>query len=225
MKDLQQAVATAFENVVASGVIEQAIEKQLTDTITTAIRDHLREYSEFGKAIKLKVQQAVGVDLERLNLPSYNELILQIIRRQTDGLLQSEAAKQLESNMEKLLQAAPPEIKLEALIEGFIEQFKEDRLGEPFSLHIERNYGSTYVCFDKEAGKSQYRCAYRLAVDKDGKVFSLDLDGQNAQKTIFMGPFWAFERTLFQLYAAKTRLIIAPDASAADFETSFPYND
>lgn len=225
MNDLKMAVAAAFENIVASGAIEQAIEKQLADTISSAIRDHLREYSDFGKAIKLKVQQAVGVDLERLDLPSYNELILQIIRRQTDGLLQSEAAKQLESNMAELLKAAPAEMTLEQLVEGFIQQFKEDRAGESFSLHVERNYGSTYVSFDKEAGKSEYRCAYRLSVDKDGKVYSITVDGQDAQKTMFMGPFYSFERDLFRLYAAKSKLIIAPDATAYDFETSFPYND
>ncbi|VBH32074.1 hypothetical protein [Burkholderia pseudomallei] len=34
MKELQQAVSTAFSNIVAAGAIEKAIEEKLTKTIT-----------------------------------------------------------------------------------------------------------------------------------------------------------------------------------------------
>lgn len=225
MDDLKSAVSTAFANVVASGAIEQAIEKQLASTIGDLIKNELREYSDFGKAIKERVQQAVGVNLDRMDLPSYNDLILQIIRRQVDGIMQSEAASQLESNMAKLLEQAPAEITLEKLIEEFIEEHKEDKAGDSFTLLIERKYGSTYICLDEDAGKSEYSCDFRLAVDKDGKVYSLALGAKDVAKTLFMGPFYRFERTLFQLYAAKSKIIVAPDAEFHDFNTSFPYDD
>lgn len=225
MEDLKSAVSTAFANVVASGAIEQAIEKQLADTIGSLIKNELREYGDFGKAIKERVQQAVGVDLKNMDLPSYNDLILQIIHRQVDGIMQSEAAKQLESNMAKLLEQAPAEITLEKLIEQFIEANKEDKEGQDFTLLIERKYGSTYICLDEDAGKSEYSCDFRLAVDKDGKVYSLMLGSKDVAKTLFMGPFYNFERTLFQLYAAKSKVIVPADAEPHDFDTSFPYND
>lgn len=225
MNDLKSAVSTAFANVVASGAIEQAIEKQLADTIGSLIKTELREYSEFGKAIKDRVQQAVGVNLEHLDLPSYNDLILQIIRRQVDGILQSDAAQQLESNMAKLLERAPAEITLEKLIEEFIDANKEDKEGQGFTFLIERKYGSTYICLDEDAGKSEYSCDFRLAIDQDGKVYSLMLGAKDVAKTLFMGPFYNFERTLFQLYAAKSKVIVPANAEAHDYDTSFPYND
>jgi hypothetical protein len=225
MNDLKFAVSTAFGNVVASGAIEQAIEKQLAETISSLIKTELREYSDFGKAIKDRVQQAVGVNLDRMDLPSYNDLILQIIRRQVDGIMQSEAAQQLESNMAKLLEQAPVQITLEKLIEDFVEANKEDKEGQDFTLLIERKYGSTYICLDEDAGKSEYSCDFRIAVDQDGAVYSLMLGAKDVAKTLFMGPFYGFERTLFQLYAAKSKVIVAADADASDFNTSFPYND
>lgn len=225
MDDLKSAVSTAFANVVASGAIEQAIEKQLADTISNIIKTELREYSDFGKAIKDRVQQAVGVNLDQMDLPSYNDLILQIIRRQVDGIMQSEAAQQLESNMAELLEQAPAEITLEKLIEDFIEANKEDKEGQDFTLLIERKYGSTYICLDEDPGKAEYSCDYRLAVDHDGKVYSLMLGTKDVAKTLFMGPFYKFERTLFQLYAAKSKVIVPADADASDFDKSFPYND
>lgn len=225
MEDLKSAVSTAFANVVASGAIEQAIEKQLADTIGSLIKAELREYSDFGKAIKDRVQQAIGVDLKRLDLPSYNDLILQILHRQVDGIMRSEVAQQLESNMAKLLEQAPAEITLDKLIEQFIEANKEDKEGQDFTLLIERKYGSTYICLDEDAGKSEYNCDFRLAIDKDGQVYSLMLGAKDVAKTIFMGPFYNFERTLFQLYAAKSKVIVPDGAEPHDFETSFPYND
>ena len=225
MNDLKSAVSDAFANVVASGAIEQAIEKQLADTISQVIRDRLRAHSDFGKAIEAKVQQAESVNLDRMNLPSYNDLILQIIRRQVDGVMQSEAAQQLEENMAKLLEPAPPQIEFEKLLEEFINQHKEGHEGEGFSLHIENKWGSTYICLDKESGKSEYQCDYRIGVGSDGKVYHLAFGGKEVQKTIFMGPFYGFERTLFQLYAAKCVLTIPANAQPHDFETSFPYRD
>lgn len=225
MEDLKTAVSTAFANVVASGAIEQAIEKQLASTIGDLIKHELREYSDFGKAIKERVQQALCVNLGQMDLPSYNDLILQIIRRQVDGIMQSEAAQQLESNMAKLLEQAPAEITLQKLIEEFIEANKENKEGQDFTLLIERKWGSTYICLDEDAGKSEYSCDFRLAIDKDGKVYSLMLGAKDVAKTLFMGPFYNFERTLFQLYAAKSKVIVPADAEPHDFETSFPYND
>lgn len=225
MDDLKSAVSTAFANVVTSGAIEQAIEKQLADTIGSLIKAELREYSDFGKAIKERVQQAVCVNLDRMDLPSYNDLILQIIRRQVDGIMQSEAAAQLESNMAKLLEQAPTEITMEKLIEDFIEANKEDKEGQDFTLLIERKYGATYISLDEEPNKREYDCDFQISVDKDGKVYSLMLGAKDASKTLFMGPFYGFERALFQMYAARTKLILAADAEADDFDTTFPHAD
>lgn len=225
MDDLKSAVSTAFSNVVASGAIEQAIEKQLASTISSLIQSEMREYSDFGKAIKERVQQAVCVNLERMDLPSYNDLILQIIRRQVDGVMHSEAAKQIEANMAKLLERAPTSITLGKLVEDFIESHKEDRAGDSFTLIIERKYGTTYVCLDVQSGKSEYQCDFRLGVSSDGEVYHLAFGGKEVSKSLFMGLFYGFERTLFQLYAAKTVLIVGADDHAENYSTEFPYDD
>ena len=51
MNELQQAVGAAFEKIVAAGTIEAAIEKKLTETVTSIIDHELRSYSDFGKAL------------------------------------------------------------------------------------------------------------------------------------------------------------------------------
>jgi hypothetical protein len=226
MDQLKQAVAAAFDKIVASGVIEQVIEKKLTETISDAIGTHLRSYGDFGKAIQEKVQQSIGVNLDRMDLPSYNDFVLKVIRTQMDAAMTGTAAKQLEENMAKLLAVAPAEITLEKLVNDFIEAHKEDRQGQEFTLLIEReSYGFTYVCFDEDEGKSKYSCDFRIGITKDGEVFSLQLGGKDVSKTLFVGPIYGFERDLYQLYAAKTKIVVPTGADASDYDTSFPEFD
>ena len=47
------------------------------------------------------------------------------------------------------------------------------------------------------------------------------LEGCDPSKKIFCGPFYGFDRLLFQMYAAKTKLIIDED----DVNTEYPGND
>ena len=226
MDPLKQAVAAAFDKIVASGIIEQTIEKKLTETIVDAVGSHLRSYSDFGQAIQKQVQQAIGVDLERADLPSYNDFVLKVIRTQLDSAMTDTAAKQLQENMAKLLVKAPAEITLQKLVDDFIEAYKEDHEGREFTLHIEHeSYGFKYVCLDVDPDKGRYSCDFRISIDKEGHVYNLQLGGKDVSKTLFVGPIYGFERDVFQLYAAKTKIVIDDDAEPRDFDTSFPEYD
>lgn len=227
MKELKQAVSDAFDKIVASGTIEQAIEKKLTETITSAIDEQLRSYSDFGKTIKDQVSKALAVDLSVAGLPTYGHLVTEIIRRRVDASLQGEFAAQLEKDIAELLAPAPAEITLEALIEEFIKEHEDGREGEKFTLLIENEgRGFAYVALDKEEGTDKYSCDYRIGVH-DGKVYTLNFGRQDVQKALFVGPLGGFEKLLFQLFSAKSKLVIPADVDtySHDYPTRFPYND
>lgn len=225
MKELSNVIAAAFDNIVASGAIEKAIEEKLQETIVSAVNDQLKSYSDFGKAIKEKVAQVVNVNMEHMDLPSYGDLVMKILRRQLDAHMQGEFAQRLEADMAALLETAPAEITLESIIEKFIDAYKEDRAGEDFTLRIENDGGSfTYIGLDKEPNQSEYECDFRIGVHQ-GEVFNLRLNGDDVQKKMFVGPLRGFEKLLFQMYTAKTKLVIPDDADASDYTRSFPYDD
>jgi hypothetical protein len=227
MEALKQAVAAAFDNVVASGAIEKTIEKKLNETISSAIEEHLRSYGDFGQAIKAKVSQALNVNLDRMDFPSYGDLILNILRRQLDAQMQGEFAKRFEADMVALLAPAPAEITIDTLVEKFINSYKErygeSRAGQEFTLRIENDGGSfTYICLDQEPRKSKYDCAFRIGVH-DGEVFNLAIGNQDVKNKLFIGPLYDFEKLVFQMYTAKTKIIIPADADASDYPNRFPY--
>lgn len=229
MKTIEQAVHAAFTNIVASGAIEQAIEKKIGETIASAVEEQFRSYSDFGKALKEQVAKAVQVDLASMDFPSYADLVMKIIRRQVDASMKSSFTERLEKDMAELLAPAPAEITLEKLVDDFIEEFKErhgnDRSGEEFTLRIEQESASfTYIALDKEPDQDKYRCDFRIGLH-NGAVFTLQLGGADVKDKLFIGPLHGFERTLFQLYAAKSKIVVPIDACASDYPNHFPYND
>jgi hypothetical protein len=230
MNELKTAIAVAFDKVVESGAIEQAIEKQLTETISGVIREQLRSYSDIGKAIEAQVKASLNIGT--MELPSYADLIGKIVRRQVEAGMQNEATRHLEKNIAELLAPAPAEITLEQLIEDFInhrlEYSGDDIRGDSFTLLIEHSEGSTdvykHIHIDPEHGTRKYSCAIQLDVTPSGEVYGLKLGGRDLKDQLFVGPLYDFERKLFQLFTAKSKLIVSDDADASDFDTSYPYH-
>jgi hypothetical protein len=232
MQDLQNAIAASFDKIASAGKIEEMIEKQLTETIGGIIKDSLRSYSDFGKALEEKVKAAVNVDLRNLELPGYNDVILKIIERQVAGQLEGSIAKNVEKQISELLAPPPAEIKLSELLNEFIKSKSQDAAclcygRERISLHIERSdavAGYVGIYFDEKDGVSKYSCNIQLNVTDDGSVFGIKINEHDPKKTLFVGPLFGFERRLFQLYAAGTKLIVDGD-SEDDFDTHYPGND
>ena len=233
MDQLKEAVAAAFDKVVASGAIEEAIHNQIGAAVTASINEHLRDYSDFGKALKAKIGTLIEVDLDTIDLPSYRQLVGDIIKKRVGAVMTTEFTEKLDKDISELLQPAPAEITLENLLEEFKASKKDahnayELSGNRFTLIIERNErldGYMDVYLDEEPHKEKYSCDIHFRIKDAGEVWGLKLNGDDLKSKIFVGPMFNFEKRLFQMYTAKTRLIIEADADADDFDTEFPYND
>lgn len=147
--------------------------------------------------------------------------------------MQNEATRQLEQNISELLAPAPAEITLEQLIDDFIksrlDKSYSDIRGDNFTLIIEHSEGSTVgyknIYIDPDDRTSKYSCAVQIAVTPSGEVYGLKIGGKDLKDQLFVGPLYDFERKLFQLFTAKSKLIVPEDADATDYPTSFPYHD
>jgi hypothetical protein len=228
MEQLDRVVATAFSKIAESGAIEAAIEKQLTDTISSIIKEQMRSYSDFGKALEEQVKASLQVDFSTLKLPGYNDFILKIVRAQVDANVNNQVAAQVEAQMKDLLVSAPAEITLTKLVEDFIE-CKPDGCScdgsDQTTLHLdEQRHGSRWVRLDKNAHKSEYECEISFLVTVEtGKIGALRVGKREVDKTLFIGSIYGFERDLFQMYAAGTKLII--DAEPDDISLYYPGHD
>jgi hypothetical protein len=84
MQEIEDAVIAAFRGMVSSGKLNQIIKKKIGETVEGVIDSALRSYSDFDKALSTAVQGALHIDADKLALPGYNEIILQIVRKKLE---------------------------------------------------------------------------------------------------------------------------------------------
>lgn len=226
--DFKATVEGALAQLIESGKIEEAIADQLEKTVTDVIKAELREWSDFGKQIQAAVKQSLKVDTD-LGLPAYNELIVKIVRAKVQNQVGGAIETQIAEQMAELLEPAPESIPLSEIAKQY-RSFLEDKRqgdchcdsdsdsGNQFTFEVETGVsGYRHIYFDEESGKSRWQCAIQISADAEGKVYALSLDREDVGKRLFAGPFWGFERSLFQMRAAGTRIEF--DVEPCDVDT------
>jgi hypothetical protein len=219
MKELESAIVAAFTKMAETGAIQAIIEKKIEKTVDEILGDALRSYSDFGKNLSEVIKGAMNVDLRQLGLVGYNDIVLKIVKAKLDHSMEVFGKAQIEKYLEELLKCPPAEIKLSELVEQLKEAHSDDERYECTCI-VEwgKSDGWGRVYLDKNGDKRKYDCEHSLSFTKEGEIYSFSIEGRDPSKKIFCGPFYGFERTLFQMYAAKTRLIVDED----DVEIHYP---
>lgn len=219
MKELETAIVAAFTKMAETGAIEKIVAEKIAKTVDSILDDALRSYSDFGKQLKETINASLHVDMKGLSLTGYNDIILKIIKAKLDNSIEIVGAARIEKELEELLAAPPAEIKLSELV----EQLKNGRTGGDWYqctciVDWGSNDGWGRIYLDEDGDKSKRDCDHELAFTKDGEIYSISIDGRDPSKKLFIGPFYSFERSLFQMYVAKTKLIVDEN----EVETYYP---
>jgi hypothetical protein len=221
----ETAVAEYMRSPAAAEKVAAVVKKE----VDKAIEEALGWSSEFRKTVNAAVSKALKVHGD-IDLPSYNETILKIVARQVETSTRDSIEKEVARRMKDLLTPAPETIKLSELAEQYQKFLKEQAsagcvcYGEVrFAVQIEEadQYGYRSVLFDKDGDrtKRKYEWDIRLGVTKEGRIYNLAFQNQDVNKVMFAGPFYAFERSLFQMKAAGTLLQI--DVTVDDIDTNY----
>lgn len=219
--DFRQLVIESFDRITASGEIEKCIDKALTTTIAKVIDNEFCSYGDFGKQIGEAVKRSLALNGD-LDLPSYNEQILKIVRRQVEAYTRDTIQKQVAANLTRLLEPPPEEITLEQLVEAYKEQLRDHEAagcvcyGEEKEIYllvessgsILTNYKYIELRHKPRKSDDRFGTKYdiRLSVDGNGKVYSVGFADKDLANEIFAGPFYNFEQMVFQMKAAGTRI-------------------
>jgi hypothetical protein len=220
--ELREQVIVALDKVIAAGTIETAIEAAVTKCVTEIINTQMRQYSDFGKQLEEAVKRSLAIG-GSLDLPAYNDMLLKIIRKQVATYTDTAVEQQVARNLETLLTPPPETIKLTELVEKY-KEWAEERREEPgeITLIMEREGAFTYIHMDDEPDKGKYLCDIQIGL-MDGAVYHLKLNGQDTKKDLFVSHFYSFEKLLFQMHVAGTKVII--DAEAGDIDTCYGHGD
>lgn len=211
--DLNLIVNKTLSELKEEGYVEKIVKKQLEKTIQDIIEDSLRSWSDFGKDLKDQVQKQMQFNLDKLDIPSYNQVVLNIIKGELERSVHEEGAKQIQQSIQEILGTAKEEYKLSELIKEIVEQDCE--LNEldyedykEITVIIEDKHGSKYVYIDPEEDQNWYNCKYRLTLDDDMTVRRAEIGDKSFDNKVIMGGLYGADATIFKMWTRKSKLII-----------------
>lgn len=231
--DLNVMINDSLAKLHEEGFVEKIVKSHLEKTIESVVSDSLRSYSDFGKNLSKKVEEVLQINLDKLDIPSYNQLILATITDHLNAVVHEQGVNRMKEQLDSILLTSKEEYKLSEIMEELSEEI--DGLDEldyedthEMTLIIDREWGwTTRIYFDAESDKEKYDCKYCIYVDtKTGQVDSIRISDTSFRskkeykefdtKTI-MGGFYGLEQTLFKMYARRSKLVIDEDDVELEF--------
>lgn len=88
--DIKEIVENKMDEVVKSGKIEKLIENKIEKSIEKAIEEYFRSYGDFQKDLESVLQEKMKVNLDDMEIPEYNQLILNAIEKEVGQIYNKE---------------------------------------------------------------------------------------------------------------------------------------
>lgn len=232
--NVSESIQGIVSRAMSSEEIESAIESAIIKTVTRAINDHLCSYSDFGKAVEQMVSKAL--QFEPVDLPSYNDLIVKLVRNAVKSHTEKAIAQQVEKQVHDLFEPPPETLLLSDLIEKYVAR-------------IRRNNEGGCVCYGESAAKvvvdsdDEFGSFLRIRLyesendsreeiyigvhvrsadgeQRSGTIYHLRFQNRDVENQMFVDELRSFERMLFQMKAAKSTISIDCDPSDLDLDTA-----
>ncbi len=230
MIDLNKIVNETLVNLEKEKFVETIVEKRIKQTIESVIGDIFDSWSSFGKSLKKHIEENMNMNFDSLGLEGYNQLILAVIKERLESTIKVKGLEKIKESIDEMLS----DVKSEYTLTEIIEKAKEDTAKEDYerdydekvNLIIEKScYGYIHIYLDnkdeKPYGKWDYSCS--LALDKEGKAYSIKLNGKEIDSKKIMGGLYGLDNLLFKIYASGAKIILDQGEEAEDYEEILYY--
>lgn len=212
MTDFTNLISKAVTAKMTPAFIEKEVDSRVEKLIIESVDRALRAYSDTGQLLQKAVEDALRVD--RLDLPSYGEIVTKMLKAQIEARVSELVAGRLAEDMEEILKLAPKEIRL-SQIADIMRDGHDEGYGPVITVLVDQNeYGSTWLYLDESDVyklSDKYKCRHRLLVSKDGKIASARTDGKERADTKQIGRAFGFDQMIRAWVACGTVITIDED--------------
>lgn len=176
---MQSLVLDSFQRLEGDGTLAQIVDKQVQETMKRVVSDALSSYSPFGKALEERIKEQVMIDFKSLDLPSYTNLMLQIIEKTYMDSAKESGIDEVAKRVRELFGTdAPKTVKLSDLI----KLMRDDHHGEEWeehkmTLHVDDRDHCIFIRMDSEENMKPYECEYSLTVYRDRETKECTING------------------------------------------------
>ncbi|CAM2361078.1 hypothetical protein LISE100100_00245 [Listeria seeligeri] len=230
--NLNEIVNNSMQEISESGLVQEIVKNEIEETLKSTLSTSFGRYSKFGKSLESEIREKIKVDLSKMNLIEYNQLVTNVIADTLQGEIGDKSIKMVKDNLESLFNPGGASETLTRLVEKMVESdidFDDDESYREISFHF-KGYengenGFINIAMDPESDKSEYGCKYQIGIFQN-EIFSLRVEGVDIRKTLSLRSLSGFSRELFSLYAKRAKIIIDNTNINIDVEVLNPnYED
>lgn len=221
--NLNDFIVAEVHKQTSEPAIQALVEKKIAETVADAVKRSMESYGDVGKQIHKVVSTALDIG-DRLDVPSYGNMVMAVLRKQMDEVLQPLVTEKLAKEMNDILGLAPKELKLTDVVKAMMSEIEvSDRYGTYATCLVEESEnvsGYLRIAIDPEEKKRQYECALQLGVTTTGEIYSLSIDKKDAKTTVRMGYLPTYQKMVFAAYCCGSKFIVdnpEPDTGVGDF--------
>ncbi len=152
MKELNEVVTTKIASMISDGSVEKLINKGVEHAVAEAIKDALRSYGEFGKALTEKIKESIQTASHKIEIPEYNKFIQQVVQEQFIKVLNQNAVDHLSKLVGEIIEPIEGKTTISVLLNKVKEAWTEiarEEGKEEIEVSVEDNSDNTalYVTF------------------------------------------------------------------------------
>lgn len=224
MIDLNKIINEKIIEIEKNGFVEKTIEDNLKKCLESVISDVFSYSGPIRDGIKNHIKENLNVNLDDLNIPQYNTLVVQAVNKKVKEMIEIQGINKLNECMDKMLM----NVKEEYTLSEIIEQLKEEDCNEKYEyseddyltlIIDETGYGYKHIYLDLEPDKSKYSCDYEIDINKEGKIYSTKLGGIDITKNLKIGSLYGLNEMIFKIYSSGAKIILDQGMDSDDYDT------
>lgn len=210
--NLTEFILAEVHRQTSEEALRKAVAEKIGQVVSRAVDDSLRSFGGVGLKISKAVEKALDIG-DQLEIPSYGHMVVGVLRAKMDEVLGQLVNEKLAADMVEILELAPKEVKLSDIVARMIEDEIDqgERYGSSVTCEVEESLavsGYRRIYIDPQPDKRTGSCEAQIAIDSDGKIYSLMIGGRDVKDTIVMGRMYGWKKMIFAAYACGSKVIV-----------------
>lgn len=132
MKELNDLIVARMNNMTETGAIEKLIDTQLQESVKDILKNSLRSYSDFGKAVTEKLEASLACAVSKVSFPEYSHFISTAVVDCVSAHMSEQVVAGIKEQIGEILQPVPKEITGEKFLSELGRFFDHDSAGVEF---------------------------------------------------------------------------------------------
>lgn len=219
--DLQSAAQERLAAIIEDGTVNAIIEKQLTATVASIVKDIFQDYSEFGKQLKKTLSEKMAINMDELKVDQYSALVMQSIESILVGTALESSLGNIRDHVKRIVDVLEKKNwKLSEIINKFMEENSYSDNDATYSAEEPSNGSYWLRIGEKKDSESRYstgRSGYKISLlvdEKTGVVHNVWYESKPLN-ILKVDTAYKFEAFLIQLWVSQC--IIEVDDDDADY--------